>query len=69
MYEGIADDLPIEAMVARNRGDEDWEDLVADFSTLGTGCSRSPTYERDRYDRFEAEPVTVKALVTRPRHR
>lgn len=68
-YEGVSDDLPIEALVAINRGDEDWEDLVADFSTLGTGCSRSPTDEPERLGRFEPEPVTVKALITRPRHR
>ena len=68
-YEGIADDLPIEAIVARNMGDEDWEDLANDTQLLVFGCSRKATYERDRYDRFEAEPVTVKALVTRPRHR
>lgn len=69
MYEGIADDLPIEALVARNRGDEDWEGLVDDFSTLGAGCARRATHERDRYDRFEPEPITIKALITRPRHR
>ena len=69
MYEGISDELPIEALVAYNRGDEDWEDLVADFSNLGEGCSRRPTHERDRLGQFEPEPVTVKALVTRPRHR
>lgn len=68
-YEEVSDDLPIEALVAINRGDEDWEDLVNDSPTLATGCSRSPTYEPERLGRFEAEPITIKALITRPRHR
>ena len=69
MYEGISDELPIEALVAYNRGDEDWEDLVNDSHLFAFGCSRRATHERDRLGQFEPEPVTVKALVTRPRHR
>ena len=65
-YEGVSDDLPIEAIVARNMGDEDWADLCT-CTQLSEGCSRkSATYsaERDkRFDRFEAEPVTVKDLT------
>lgn len=69
MYEGVCDDAPIEAIVARNMGDEDWEDLVDDYQLLAFGSSRKATYERDRLGQFEPEPVTVKALITRPRHR
>ena len=68
-YEGIADDLPIEAIVARNMGDEDWEDLANDTQLLVFGCSKKATDEPERLGRFEPEPVTIKALITRPRHR
>lgn len=69
MYEGLSDaDLPIEAIVAHNMGDEDWEELTNDNQLLAFGCSRKATHERDRYDRFEPEPITIKALITRPRH-
>ena len=69
LYEGISDDLPIEAIVARNMGDEDWEDLCTS-PQLSDGCSRRAplSSERDeRFGKFEAEPVTTKAFVTRPR--
>lgn len=66
LYEGISDDLPIEAIVARNMGDEDWEDLCTS-PQLSDGCSRRAplSSERDVSSRYEAEPVTVKAFVTR----
>lgn len=68
-YQGYSDaDLSIEAIVAHNRGDEDWEDLVDDSPTLAFGCSRRATHERDRLGQFEPEPVTVKALITRTRY-
>ena len=67
MYEGVANDLPIEALVARNMGDEDWEDLCVDPG-LASGCSRKATYERDRLGQFEPEPLTIKDLtITRRR--
>lgn len=70
MYEGVSDDLPIEALVARNMGDPDWEDLCDDpRPMLAEGCTRRASYERERPDRFEAEPETVKAFVTRKRHK
>lgn len=70
MYEGISDDLPIEALVARNRGDEDWADLCDDpRPLLAEGCSRRAFYERERPSRIEPEPETVKALVIRKRHK
>lgn len=67
-YEGIADDLPIEAIVARNMGDADWEDLCVDYG-LADGCSRAnPNIEERAFSAHrEAEPVTVKAAVTRKR--
>lgn len=69
LYEGVSDDLPIEALVARNLGDEDWADLCSD-PRLSDGCSRAAplSSERDeRFGKFEAEPVTVKAFVIRRR--
>lgn len=66
-YEGVSNDLPIEAIVAHNLGDEDWEDLCTD-PRLAEGCFRAAPLnsERDeRFGRFEAEPITIKALVTR----
>ena len=65
-YEQISDDLPIEAIVARNMGDEDWEGLM-DSPILADGCSMKATMEVER-DRFEPEPITIKDVyVTRRR--
>jgi hypothetical protein len=44
--------ISIEAQVALNRGDEDWEELV---NTEPCGCSRKPTMEVER-SHYEAEP-------------
>lgn len=67
MYEGVSDELPVEAIVARNMGDPDWEELCTD-SQFNNGCSRKPTYEPERLGRFEAEPVTIKDVaITRRR--
>ena len=68
-YEGISYELPVEAIVARNMGDEDWADICND-TQLSDGCSRtSPHFgERDEGSRYEAEPVTIKDLtITRRR--
>lgn len=68
-YEGISDDLPVEAVVARDRGDPDWEELCVHV-VFAEGCSRASTHigERDERSRFEAEPVTIKSLtITRRR--
>lgn len=68
-YEGISDDLPVEAIVARNMGDEDWADLCTD-PRLSDGCSMAAPHlgERDEGSRFEPEPITIKDLtVTRRR--
>ena len=63
-YEGISDELPIEAIVARNMGDEDWADLCND-PRLSDGCSHKAPLnsERDEGSRFEAEPITIKDLT------
>lgn len=67
MYEGVSDDLPVEAIVARNMGDPDWEELCTD-TRLNEGCSRRASYEPERHGRAEAEPITIKdAAVTRRR--
>lgn len=67
MYEGISNDIPVEAIVARNLGDEDWEDLCVS-PVSADGCSRKATFEPERPSSFEPEPVTIKALtVTRKR--
>ena len=61
-YEGISDDLPIEAIVARNMGDEDWEDLCTS-PVLHAGCSRKTpplSAERDVRSIYEPEPQTLK---------
>lgn len=39
---------PVEATVARNMGDEDWEELLNDTSVLAEGCSRRLPYEKER---------------------
>lgn len=46
------DELSVEAIVARNMGDDDWEELI---SYHDTGCSRRATVEVEHY-RPEAEP-------------
>ena len=63
MYEGVSNDLPVEAIVARNMGDEDWEDLCTDPG-LAYGCSRKTTNEYERPGCAEAEPITIKELTT-----
>lgn len=68
-YEGVSDELPVEAIVARNMGDEDWADLCSD-PRLSDGCSRKASLnsERDQGSRHETEPVTIKDLtITRRR--
>ena len=49
MYE---DQLSVEAIVARNMGDDDWEELISYHST---GCSRRPSVEVER-NHIEFEP-------------
>lgn len=69
-YEGISNELPVEAIVARNMGDEDWTELCDDHHALAYGCSHKAPLnsERDEGSRFEAEPITIKDLtVTRRR--
>lgn len=40
------DDLSIEAIVARNMGDPDWEELIDEpLPTLSFGCSRKASRE------------------------
>lgn len=45
-------ELSVEAQVALNMGDEDWEDLLP---AIDDGCDRKPTFEKDR-SRVELEP-------------
>ena len=45
-------ELSVEAQVALNMGDEDWEDLLP---AIDDGCSRRPTVEIER-SRVEIEP-------------
>ena len=45
-------ELSVEAQVAQNMGDEDWEDLI---TTADDGCHRCTTYEVER-SRVEIEP-------------
>ena len=44
--------LSVEALVAMNMGDDDWEELVP---TTGEGCYRKATVEVE-HDHYEAEP-------------
>ena len=44
------DDLPVEAIVARNMGDHDWEELIDEpLPMLAKGCTRRATQERDPF--------------------
>ena len=44
------DDLPVEAIVARNMGDPDWEELIdKPLPMLAKGCTRRATQERDPF--------------------
>ena len=45
-------ELSVEAQVALNMGDEDWEDLLP---AIDDGCSRRPTVEIER-SHVEIEP-------------
>ena len=45
-------ELSVEAQVAQNMGDEDWEDLIA---TADDGCYRKPSLEVER-SHVEIEP-------------
>lgn len=47
-YEFESDDLSIEAQVARNMGDEDWEALANETPRYRIGGTRAKSYETER---------------------
>ena len=58
MSQDIIDEncLSVEAMVARNMGDADWEELEDELSYQLAGTHRNKTSEREKLGQFEAEP-------------
>lgn len=66
--------ISVEAEVARNLGDEDWEDLAQDIGN--EGCSVRPRMEMER-SKVEPEPVIDKFFdekkrvlsFAKPRHK
>lgn len=54
------DSLSVEALVARNMGDSDWEDLANETPSYRIGGTRAKSYEADRmtFDRINNRQET-----------
>lgn len=54
------DSLSVEALVARNMGDDDWEELASETPSYRIGGTRAKSYEADRmaFDRINNRQET-----------